>query len=163
MNPLSSAPSDRAALLERLNRVAAVSVDSANDYSLRSWLTSAKRCLDQVFSSHLSTPCYLIPQAEEDLREKDLEAAYVNFLKAISIVVEVFPQHRDVKAIESQKSLEADGYWVVRNVHALSAPCSANLYCSVSLLPSKPSRKSSRNSVRLQYPPSPLLLVSSRL
>ena len=62
-----------------------------------------------------------------DLRENDLEAAYVNFLKAISIVVEVVPQHHGRKAIESQKSVEADEYWIVRNVHAPSAPCSTDL------------------------------------
>jgi hypothetical protein len=50
------------------------------------------------------------------MREKDLEAAYINFLKAISIVVEVIPQHRDMKAIESRKTVEADEYWIVRKV-----------------------------------------------
>jgi hypothetical protein len=51
MTPLRSAASpasERAGLLERLNREAAISIDSANDYSIRSWLTSAKKCLDQV-------------------------------------------------------------------------------------------------------------------
>jgi hypothetical protein len=50
------------------------------------------------------------------LREKDREAAYVNFLNAISIVVEVVPQHRGMKAIESRKTIEADEYWIVRKV-----------------------------------------------
>lgn len=56
MTPLrspASPASERAALLERLNREAAISIDSANDYSIRSWLTSAKKCLDQVSSALL--------------------------------------------------------------------------------------------------------------
>ena len=48
MTPISHQPSERTALLERLKKEAAVSVDSANNYSVRSWLTSAKKCLDQV-------------------------------------------------------------------------------------------------------------------
>jgi hypothetical protein len=48
MAPIHSEDRDRTALLERLNSEAAVSVDGANDYSVRSWLTSAKKCLDQV-------------------------------------------------------------------------------------------------------------------
>jgi USP8 dimerisation domain len=56
-------------------------------------------------------------QAHDVLREKDLEAAYINFLKAITIVVELIPQHRDMKAIESREAVElADRYWIVRKV-----------------------------------------------
>jgi hypothetical protein len=62
------------------------------------------------------------PQAEDDLRENDLEAAYVNFLKAISIVVEVVPQHRGMKAIEARKTVEADEYWIVRKVRPSRLP-----------------------------------------
>jgi hypothetical protein len=53
------------------------------------------------------------------MRERDLEAAYVNFLKAISIVVEVIPQHRAMKVIESRKMVEAEEYWVVRTVRLM--------------------------------------------
>jgi len=35
-------------LLDRLNQEASVAAHTANDFSIRAWLTSAKKCLDQV-------------------------------------------------------------------------------------------------------------------
>lgn len=35
-------------LLDRLKKEARVDTNSADDYSIRAWITSAKKCLDQV-------------------------------------------------------------------------------------------------------------------
>jgi hypothetical protein len=40
----------RSHLLDRLNQEASVATSSANDYSIRAWVTSAKKCLDQVIA-----------------------------------------------------------------------------------------------------------------
>lgn len=44
----SSDGEGRSPRLDRLNQEASVPADSANDFSVRAWLTSAKKCLDQV-------------------------------------------------------------------------------------------------------------------
>src|SRR5579859_6611689 len=91
----------RSTLLDRLNKEATVAVSTANGYSIRSWLTSAKKCLDQVTPLFLfiASASWLIKhhQAEMDIGEGDEEAAYVNFVRAISIVVEVIPRHAGMK------------------------------------------------------------------
>jgi hypothetical protein len=38
----------RSVLLDRLNKEASVPLNTADSYSIRAWLTSAKKCLDQV-------------------------------------------------------------------------------------------------------------------
>jgi hypothetical protein len=50
------------------------------------------------------------------LRDEDLEAAYVNYLKAVSIVVEVIPLHKDMKELEERKTTQAQEYWNFRSV-----------------------------------------------
>jgi hypothetical protein len=107
----------RSKLLDRLNGEADIPVDSPDDYSIRAWLTSAKKCLDQV-----RHPCpHVIPrithsQAEEDERGGDLEAAYVNYLKAVNIVAEVIPRHRGKKELDDRKTVQARDYWSFRSV-----------------------------------------------
>jgi hypothetical protein len=51
-----------------------------------------------------------------DVAEHDLEAAYVNYVRAISIVVEVIPRHRGMREIEGSKSAQALEYWAFRKV-----------------------------------------------
>lgn len=43
-----SSDDSRSLLLDRLNKEASVPLDTADAYSIRAWLTSAKKCLDQV-------------------------------------------------------------------------------------------------------------------
>jgi hypothetical protein len=38
----------RGTRLEKLNKEASIDLTTANSYAIRSWLTSAKKCLDQV-------------------------------------------------------------------------------------------------------------------
>ena len=46
----------RSAVLDRLNKEASIPLHTADGYSIRAWLTSAKKCLDQVRASEsLST------------------------------------------------------------------------------------------------------------
>jgi hypothetical protein len=56
MSDTSDGP--RSALLDRLNHEATVSASTADNYSIRAWLTSAKKCLDQV---RLSDEIALLP------------------------------------------------------------------------------------------------------
>jgi len=46
MSDTSDGP--RSVLLDRLNKEAGVPLITADSYSIRAWLTSAKKCLDQV-------------------------------------------------------------------------------------------------------------------
>ena len=39
---------NRSLLLDSLNGQANISFNTADDYSIRSWITSAKKCFDQV-------------------------------------------------------------------------------------------------------------------
>ena len=50
----------------------------------------------------------------------DAEAAYVNYLKAVSIVVEVIPRHQDMKELEEKITMQAQEYWKVRKVSLIS-------------------------------------------
>ena len=47
-----------------------------------------------------------------------MEAAYVNYVKAISIVVEVIPQHKGMKELEEKRTVPAQEYWIFRNVQS---------------------------------------------
>jgi hypothetical protein len=47
-----------------------------------------------------------------------VEAAYVNYVKAISIVVEVIPQHKGMKELEEKRTVQAQEYWIFRNVQS---------------------------------------------
>src|SRR5277367_6731092 len=61
----------------------------------------------------------LTNQAEEDVRENDVEAAYVNYIKAVSIVVEVIPRHKGMKELEEKRTVQAQEYWIFRNVQSI--------------------------------------------
>jgi hypothetical protein len=50
------------------------------------------------------------------VKDDDLEAAYVNYVKAVSIVVEVIPRHRGMKEIDERKTIQAQEYWIFRKV-----------------------------------------------
>jgi hypothetical protein len=52
----SNGPS-RSLLLDKLNQEASVATSSANDFSIRAWITSAKKCLDQVLARLSSIMC----------------------------------------------------------------------------------------------------------
>jgi len=39
---------NRSLLLDSLNRQANIPLNTADDYSIRAWITSAKKCFDQV-------------------------------------------------------------------------------------------------------------------
>ena len=57
------------------------------------------------------------------MKDDDLEAAYVNYVKAISIVAEVIPGHRGMKEIDERKTIQAQEYWIFRKVHAFVMVC----------------------------------------
>jgi hypothetical protein len=110
-----SGPSDgsRNSRLDTLNKAASIDTGTANNYAIRSWLTSAKKCLDQV--------CPVMDpvankKAEMDVGDNDPEAAYVNYVRAISIVAEVIPRHKGMKDIDERKTIEAQEYWIFRKV-----------------------------------------------
>ena len=58
----------------------------------------------------------LIRQAEEDVKAGDIEAGYVNYIRATSIVVEVIPRHKGFAELEERKSAQAQDFWAFRNV-----------------------------------------------
>jgi hypothetical protein len=51
------------------------------------------------------------------VRDDDLEAAYVNYLKAVTIVAEVIPRHKGMKEVEERKTAQAQEYWIFRKAH----------------------------------------------
>jgi hypothetical protein len=80
-----------------------------------------------------------------------VEAAYVNYVKAISIVVEVIPQHKGMKELEEKRTVQAQEYWIFRNVQTtismLSMRTATNIKFSVYPLPLKKSRDFKNRSV----------------
>ena len=114
---------NRSSLLDSLNRQANIPFNTADEYSIRAWITSAKKCFDQV-SLLSADQLSLLPlfrklinrQAEEDIRQNDPEAAYVNYLRAVSIIVEIIPRHKGMKEIEEKRTIAAEDYWRFRNV-----------------------------------------------
>lgn len=50
------------------------------------------------------------------MRDDDPEAAYVNYVKAVTIVAEVIPRHKGMKEIEERKTVQAQEYWIFRKV-----------------------------------------------
>jgi len=50
------------------------------------------------------------------VRDDDPEAAYVNYVKAVTIVAEVIPRHKGMKVIEERQTVQAQEYWIFRKV-----------------------------------------------
>ena len=46
----------------------------------------------------------------------DLEAAFVNYVRAGSIVEKIMPQHYGWRDLDEMRTLEAQDYWELRNV-----------------------------------------------
>jgi len=46
----------------------------------------------------------------------DIDAAYVNYVRATSIVAEVIPRHRGMSELEGRRTSLAQDYWAFRSV-----------------------------------------------
>jgi hypothetical protein len=51
-----------------------------------------------------------------DFEGNNLEGAYVNYLKALTIVVEVIPKHNDWREIQERRTERSIEYWLIRKV-----------------------------------------------
>jgi hypothetical protein len=52
-----------------------------------------------------------------DMADKDLEAAYVNYVRAMSIIVEVIPRHKGMEELREARTVTAIEYWDFRKVN----------------------------------------------
>jgi hypothetical protein len=51
-----------------------------------------------------------------DFEGSNIEGAYVNYLKALTIVVEVIPKHKDWREIQERRTERSIEYWLIRKV-----------------------------------------------